>query len=326
MAIAQTTLEIREGTTASGTLVGQQVVAQGSPSSMNADISSLGVNLSPGKQYNARAKILTDDQWESDFCAPYPFRTLILAELGTIGADCDGGLAMDDGTLTYDTHDANIYPVTAGVYVSKNASGAASTKITARSIQDFTGQDFNFGALDENTLYYIIPWVVDQDGREYAAPWSDAESARTKYAKPVLTPSNFSHTSRSMSGNVEITTNSVLGSAYFTIQSTGGGTVWRKNLTATTGLQTWDVDDGDTDADGNTITIQPSTSYRLTFYAVNGESGGCTGSAQATVTTDQQTTGTVAITGVDNITPHSARVLLSYGDGQSQQDIGGEAQ
>lgn len=326
--IVSTELEIRLGTTASGALVGQKITESGSPSSINADISTLGVALSPGTQYCARARCTNSDEYTSDWTAPYAFKSLILAELGTITPDCDGSLSMDDGVLTYDTNDANIHPDYAGVYVSTSASGANATKITATDIQTFTGQGFDFGSgLVEHTLYYVIPFVIDQDNREYKADWSEAESVMTKYARPTVSISNVAHTYNSISGNVTIATSDTLGSAYLTIVPTGGGTAHTVNLTASTGLQSWSVQDGDTDSQGNTITISPSTEYRITIYAVNSETGGCTGSAQATVTTDQQALSTIAITSVTSITPTSAVVNLSYGDGNGgQQQGGGENQ
>ena len=160
--IVSTELEIREGTTASGTLVGQKITESGSPASINADISTLGVNLSPGKQYCARARCTNSDAYTSDFCPPYPFRTLILAEIVSATTGC-GGVEVE-GDLTYDI--AN-YMAECGVYVSTSASGTSAVKKAAADETDF-GQ-FTVPGLNEHTTYYLVPFATDTDGRTYIA-------------------------------------------------------------------------------------------------------------------------------------------------------------
>ena len=82
--ITQTTLQVFAGTTASGTQIGSNIVKNGSPASVNLNSTELGAALSPGEQYCVRAKCINDEQYETDWTAVYPFKTLILAEIDTI--------------------------------------------------------------------------------------------------------------------------------------------------------------------------------------------------------------------------------------------------
>ena len=141
----------------------------------------------------------------------------------------------------------------------------------------------------------------------------------TGYLAPTVTISNVVGTTDTISGNVTIATNDTLASAYIDLWPTGSQTHYHINLSNATGLQTFSISNGDTDSQGNTIAIQPSTEYRLTVYATNANGGGATGSAQATVTTPQAVQSTIAITSITGITPTEAIANLSYGDGRIVQ-------
>lgn len=304
--ITQTEIELYLGANGTGQKVGQTITKQGSPATVNLNSTELGVALNPGKQYSVKARCTNSDNVTSDWTAFYNFKTLILAELVTV----TGGNASvsAEGTLTYTAEDIGVD--SCGVYISTNASGANATKHTASDEQEF-GQGWTITGLTENTTYYVVPWVKDNLNREYVGDWSEAETVNTGYAVPNVVISNVATTTDTISGNVTITTNDTLASAYIDLFPTGGQTHYLINLSNTTGLQTFSISNGDTDRDGNTISIQPSTEYRITVYAQN-TSGG-TGSNMATCTTAQAVPSTIAITGVDSITPSSAVVNLSYG-------------
>lgn len=326
--ITSTELEVYTGTTSSGgTLVGTKITEQGSPNSICMNLSTLGVDLAPGTQYCARARCSNSDQYTTDWTLDYAFRTLILAELESITVGCESVNVVGD--LTYDHNDPNIGVTECGMYVSTAAGGTSPTKITIpeQSFDDAQGWDVT--TLNEHTTYYAVPFALDQDNREYVGDWANAESFTTKYNKPVITISNVATTYNSITGNINITTSdSGITNVRLVIQPTGGGTTWTKNLTAATGTQTFSITNGDTadsstPAGQNTIVINPSTEYRITVYATNVETGGCTGSQQATATTAQQETATIAITAITNITPTSACATLSYGTPNGGQTQGG---
>lgn len=305
--ITQTTLQVYSGTTVvAGNQIGSDIVLQGSPSTATLDSTSLGVALSPGSQYCVRAKCINDESYETDYTSPYAFKTLILAEIDTIS----GGNGTISPELSFTYNNQVLTNSECGVYVSTNASGSNATKIPATDEQE-AGQGWVITGLSEHTTYYVIPYVIDDLGREYKGAWADAETVNTGYLVPTVTLSNMSSTYNSISGNVTISTNDTLSSVYLTIRPAGGGTSHTVNLTSTTGVQNFTITDGDTDTSSGTITISPSTEYIITVYAVN-TSGG-TGNGTANVTTAQQSTATIAITGVNNITPTSAVVNLSYG-------------
>lgn len=310
--ITQTQIEVYLGASGAGAKVGNTITKQGSPANVNLNSTELGVALNAGTQYSVKARCTNSDSVTSDWTAFYNFKTLIFAEILTIS----GGNASISPELqfTYNSNDISID--SCGIYISTNSSGANAVKKTASDDQE-AEQGWTITGLTENTTYYCVPWVRDNLNREYVGDWSEAETVNTGYGNPTVVISNVATTTDTISGNVTITTNDTLASAYIDLWPTGGQTHYRINLSNTTGLQTFSISNGDTDAQGNTISIQPSTEYRITVYAQN-TSGGI-GSDMATCTTAQAVPSTIAITGVDSITPTSAVVNLSYGGGQQSQ-------
>lgn len=323
MSVLQTQIKVHLGTTTGGSQVGNTITENGSPASVQLNATTLGTALSPGTQYCVIARCESSDHAWSSWSAPYTYKTLILAEITTITAGCGGVEIL--GSLTYDTNDNNISVSSCGVYMSTSSSGTAAKKITMTETQFTDAQQPAWTEFDdhssiaENTQYYVVPFVIDQDNREYVGEWADAETITTKYEAPTVTISNVVTTYNSISGNVTIATNdSTVTNTFLTIVPTGGGTAWTVNLSNTKGLQAWSITDGDTadsstPAGQTTISILPSTEYRVTIYSTNGTGTGCTGTAQATATTAQQQVETIAITSITNITPVSAQVNLSYG-------------
>lgn len=307
--ITQTEIEVYAGAQGAGSQVGNTITKQGSPASVNLNETELGVALDPGKQYSVKARCTNSDSVTSDWTAFYNFKTLILAELVKVTGGA--GSITPEGTLTYTAADISVD--SCGVYVSTNSSGANAVKFTASDEQEFGKGWVITSGISENTTYYAVPWVKDNLNREYVGDWADAESVNTGYAAPTVAISNVAATTDTISGNVTVTGNDTLESVYIDLWATGGQTHHKIKINATTGLQTFSISKGDTDADGNAISITPSTEYRLTVYAQN--TSGATGSSMATVTTAQAVPSTIAITGVDSITPTSGVVNLSYGAG-----------
>lgn len=289
--------------------VGTTITIQGSPSTINLNSTTLGLNLTAGSQYSVCVRCTNDEGYTTDWTALYPFKTLILATL----TDLQGGVGVLSPSISCTYTNGVVSVSDVGVYVSTNASGANAVKCSGHDEQN-VGQGWDITGLLENTTYYVVPYVVDDLGREYVDDWANADTANTGYAAPTVTISNVAYTYNSISGNVLVSTNDTLSRVKLSILPTGGGGSYQyKTLTATTGTQSWSVTDGDLDDSGNAITVSPSTEYRIQIEAVN-TSGG-TGSAQTTVTTAAQASSTISITGVTNITPNSATVGLSYGSG-----------
>lgn len=305
--ITSTELKVFSGTTTT-TQVGNTITVQGSPATIAMDVSTLGVALAPGSQYCATARCTNSEQYTTPWTSPaYPFKTLILAEFTELTGGC-GNLSPE---MMF-TYDPNVLSVSeCGIYVSTNASGSNATKIACTGGEEEAEQGWLVSTLAENTTYYCCPYVIDSDGREFKDDWSNAESANTSYKAPVISLSNIATTYNSVSGNTSIATNDTLSGAYVTLQAVGGGTVYRKNLTASTGTQNFSFTDGDTDANGVTVSILPSMEYRLVCYGAN--SSGCSGNGTGTATTPAQAQATISITSISNITPTSATANLSFG-------------
>lgn len=306
--IVSTEVKVHAGTTTSGTQVGSTITLQGSPTDVNLDVTTLGVALSPGSQYCCVARCTNSESSTTEWTSPYLFKSLILAEF----TDLTGGCGRISPEMQF-TYDSNVLSVTdCGIYASTNASGTNAVKISAGDEQQ-AGQGWYIETLNEHTTYYCVAYVVDSDGREFREDWSDAEQVNTGYKAPTVAISNIATTYNSVSGNVSASTNDTLSSAYVTLQASGGGTVYRKNLTASTSSQSFSFTDGGTDDNGVTIVISPSTEYRVVAYYQN--TSGCSGNAVTTATTSQQQTSTIAIGGIDNITPTSAVAHLLYAVG-----------
>ena len=307
--IISTELKVYAGTTTSGSQIGNTITdsTSGGPASVNLDYSSLGAYLSPGEQYCVVARCTNDEQYTTDWTSPYAFKTLILAEIVTI----TGGNGRINPEMSFTYNDQVLSNIECGVYVSTNASGAGAVKKAASDEQE-AEQGWDITGLNENTTYYVVPFVKDDLNREYVGDWSEAETVSTGYAVPVVTLSSITTTYNSISGNLNVSTNDTLSSVYIDLQATGGGTHYQFNKTATTGTQQFTLTNGDTDRNGATVVINPSTEYRIVVYATN-TSGGI-GNGTAVATTAAQSTATIQITSVTGITPSSATVNLSYGN------------
>ena len=347
MAITTTEIEVYQGN-AVGTLVGSKITKSGSPSSVNLNSTELGVALQPGHQYCARARVYNTDLVWSDWTTPNAastFITLILAEFGNdhgvsepvFVGDCDGLNAH-----VQCTYDSNVIQVSdAGVYLSTSASGANAVKCSAGSgaqaeenAEDFTITTIGGNPLPENTLYYAVPYVVDSLGREYVGDWTnDAEAANSGYRPPVITMGNKVTTVNSLSASLNVTSSTTINHIKVYVRAAGQSTYQPFSLTAQTGTQNFTIANGDTDDNGNTITIADSTEYQVYVQAWNrreaqggGYEDGCHTRYPLSVATPNYESfitqaavaGEVRIDSISNITPTSAVCNLSYGSQQNQ--------
>ena len=324
--IVNTYLEVYRGYTHSGTQVGSQITESGSPASVELDLSTLGVDLQAGRQYCVRAKCINSDNVDSGWTDDFPFRTLIGVEFNDTDpqlTDFAGGCGGITTSLLFDYDSNDSTPREFGVYLSKSASMANPLKITAPSLRMaqedwFIDRDSKGNLLEEGVTYYGVPWVIDDLGREWHPDWSNAESANVGFHSPTLTISNVSTTSRSISGNVSVSTADRITGVQLCIYAGGGGQPRYFTLSATS-TQAFTISDGDVDKDGNTVTINPSTEY--VFYITASIQSGCQDgkSENYHATTAQASTSTIVITSVTGITPTEATANLSYGDGRIVQ-------
>lgn len=310
--ITQTTLQLYKGVDANGQKVGNDIVdtTAGGPTTINLNYETLGAHIDAGDQYFVRAKALNDEGYESEWGEPgsyQTFKTKILAEIITISGS-NGNLYVELA-LTYNNQVLSVQDC--GVYVSTTAGGTNEQRISVGDLENI-GQ-WTITTLEENTTYYVIPFVRDNEEREYRPEWSEAEQVNTGYAAPVVNISNIETTYNSLSGNVTVTTSDTLQSVKLSIIPAGGGSYQYITLNAQTGTQQWSITNGDTDDNDNPITINPSTEYRIAVNAVN-VSGG-SGSDEKTATTEQQATSTITITSVVPSTT-SATVNLDYNTGE----------
>lgn len=346
MAITTTELEVYSGN-AVGTLVGTKITKSGSPSSINLNSTELGVALQPGHQYCCRARVYNTDLVWSDWTtinSASTFITLILAEFYNEA----GGEVFTGGCGTLSpaircTKDVSVIQTSdVGVYLSTSADGSNAIKVSAGTSdpEHAAGQGWQISAiggnlLAENTIYYAVPYVVDSLGREYVGDWSnDAESANSGYRPPVISMSNKVTTVNSLSASLNVTTNGTLNSIIVYVKSASEQSYHPFTLTAQTGLQNFTIADGDTDDNGNTISIAESTEYHVYVNAWNrraAEGGGyendcpsryplnnATPNYEAFIT-QAAVAGYVRIDSISNITPTSAVANLSY-NGASQQN------
>lgn len=303
--ITQTELKVYAGTTTSGSQIGNTITEQGSPATVSLNLSSLGASLQAGHQYCVVARCTNSESYTTDWTAPYTFKTLIMASINTF----TGGNSKVSPEMSF-SYDNNVISVAdCGVYLSTNASGTNAVKYSAADEQQ-AGQGWDI-AVSENTIYYAIPFVVDDLGREYKGDWADAEATSSGYAYPTVTISNVATTYNSITGNVAVSSNDTISSVILQIIPTGGGNYQYKTLTAQTGTQTWSVTNGDLDDSSNPITINPSTEYSIRITATGTHSGST--DARVTATTAAQATATIAITSISGVTPTSAVVNLAYG-------------
>ena len=343
MAITTTELEVYSGN-AVGTLVGTKITKSGSPSSINLNSTELGVALQPGHQYCCRARVYNTDLVWSDWTtinSASTFITLILAELlnghggGAFNGNCGQLEAFVD--CTYDSSVIQVSDV--GVYLSTSSDGANAVKVSAggdasqREQRAEDGWDIDTiggNPVAENTTYYAVPYVVDSLGREYVGDWAnDVESVNSGYRPPVISMSNKVTTVNSLSASLNVTTNGTLNSIIVYVKSTSEQSYHPFTLPTQTGLQNFTIADGDTDDNGNTISIAESTEYHVYVNAWNrraaaggGYENDCPSRYPASnatpnyeaFITQAAVAGYVRIDSISNITPISAVCNLSYNE------------
>lgn len=318
MASIQTQVAVYLGTTSAGTQVGNTITKSGEPEYVNLNSTELGVALSPGTQYHVEARVQSQDEVWSNWVGR-DFQTKILAVLNRAITGCGASIYVN-GTLTYDTNNPNISVDECGVCISTNASGAGAVDYPI-SEADFTdsGQDAAITGLNENTTYYVVPYVENQDGVRYQDEWSNAITVTTLYNAPTVELSQPTATYNSISGSVLVSTHdaSVTNTRVTIQQAIGGGTSWTKLLQDITTLQNFTLVDGQSMdyPSGSQLVIQDNTQYRITVYSTNGQTGGCEGHDSKVVTTPQAQGQTIYIQEIVNIEPTSATVHLLYGDG-----------
>ena len=283
------------------TQVGSTITTNSAATAIAVGYDSLGVSLSAGTNYWAKARCTNSEQYTSDWTSAYNFKTLI-------------NVSFDSGTLSGTTlsilssafYGSAVSVQTIGYYYSTSADGSNAVTVTCQDQQDWERYDLVLPA--ENTTYYIVPFVIDNLNREYHTPWTSAESVTTGYNPAVLSVTTAGTTYNSITISETVTSSSAVSAVSVTIQAQGG-TAYTKTLTAQAGTQTVTFTNGETLTGGVTVVINPSTTYTVTLSATN-QAG--TRTATTTATTAAQQISAIEISSVTDITPNSAVVNLSF--------------
>lgn len=303
--ITQTELKLYLKTKSDSTLVGT-ITLDGEQTSVFAGLSTLGKNLNPGSKYYAEARCTNSDGYTSEWSNLYPFVTLIKGIINSLSVESDM-VVVDDFELEYDSED--ITPVTIYLEYSEYATGKDAVELSFRDINAINGAKITLG---QNKTYYFNWKILDSEERTSQGDWSNAYQIFVPYLKPQITVDEVGSKLDAVSTTFRVSSADVLSVKEVGLRLAGSETTLyvydMQNFTDGT-LQSMTFTTGATDRDGNTITINPNTTYELVYEATN--SAGTT-IVTETVTTPAQTESSVTITSVGDITTNSAVVNLEY--------------
>lgn len=284
------------------TRVGNTIVTNSAATAITADINSLGVTLAGGTNYWAKARCTNSESYVSAWTDAYNFKTLIDVSINSITGIGSNNCDIDASAIY-----SNAVSVSEiGYKYSTSADG--SNAVTVQCPDQQAWEQYTLTGLQEHTTYYIIPYVLDNLNRSYQPSWDSAEQITTTYAPATATINSNTTTYNSITTNVTLASTTSITNAYVTIQAEGG-TLYKFDLTNTTGAQSVTFTDGATDSNGTTISISPNTTYTVVCSVTN--SAG-TATATGTATTAAQQVSAVEISSITNITPNSATINLSF--------------
>lgn len=318
----------------------------------NVNLGDTGA-LMPGSQYCARARCTNSEAYTSDWTALRMFKTLAsisFAErqggvkdvsftqnqitgnwelhFGDIvsqsGGDYDGS---DAGTACWDANVMSIAKVFVSIAdIASQNPGQSTAHVTTIQVnpadildyQDFTvtqqmmtqaGSQFQF---EESHTYYVWLGITDDLQNATRTYWTSSVQVATAVARPVITLSNPTHTYNSVGITASVASSETISSIVATCKDANDSLapVFTKTL-STSSPQTVTFTDGDTDSNGATVVINSGVTYSVTITVATPTYPST--SENTTITTDQQTVSTIAITSIDGITPSSAAINLAYG-------------
>lgn len=240
-----------------------------------------------------------------------------------------GGNTADEAGCNYNSTDTT--PAKVWVYIGKTNVLANAVKIQYSRQEFFQGgvtiTNANLtsaGAqwgFDENTQFYVWVGVTDNSSSDGTTANdtrlfvnSSYASLQTAIATPVVTIGQISSTYNSVTvSNVSATSSETISSGYIEISTSNSfaaGQTSRINLSNPI-PSTFTITDGDTDYQGGTISIQPSTPYYVRIMVAT-TTYPATSSNVANTTTPAAVTGTIYISGITNISPSGATVNIGY--------------
>lgn len=303
--ITNTEVKVYLKTKSDNTLVGT-ITLQGEQTNVFAGLSSLGRALNPGSKHYAEARCTNSDNYVSEWSNLFPFTTLINGIINDLRVESDM-VVVDDFELEYDSED--ITPAMIYLEYSEYATGADAVELSFRDINAINGAKITMG---QNKTYYFNWKVLDSEERTSQGDWTNAYQIFVPYLKPQITVDEVGSKLDAVSTTFRVTSADVLSTKEVGLRLAGTETTLyvynMQNFTDGT-LQSMTFTTGQTDRDGNTITIAPNTTYEIVYEATN--SAGTTIVTQ-TVTTPAQTESSVTITSVSDITTNSAVVNLEY--------------
>lgn len=341
--ITITELEVYSGTSVVLANRWQQITEQGAPLDINIGNVIMGELdcLYPGSRYSARARCTNSGGYTSEWTPLYPFKTLISIKwaenlggqpnitLNQVNGEWHLGIGdydiindgSDDGssagTISYNT---NVTSPSA-IYVYVNTSNDLSTAVRLVTDEQDIRHDYNVtntmlaasGAqfsFQENQTYYVWLGITDDTQDPYRTYVTESASVSSGVGEPVIILYYPTHTYESVGITADIQTNETITSVIATLTPIGGGTTY--TLTgSTSSTQTFNFTNGNTDSNGNTISISPNTTYRLTVTVATPIFPST--SEYEDITTDRQPGESLTVVSVTNIGQTSATVNLFYG-------------
>lgn len=303
--ITQTEVKIYLKTKSNDRLVGT-ITLEGEQTNVFAGLSTLGQVLNPGSKYYAEARCTNSDNYISEWSNLFPFVTLINGIINSLTVESDV-INVQDFELEYDSED--ITPTAIYLMYSEYATGKDAAELSYRDETAINGAKIQVG---QNKTYYFNWKVVDSEERVSQGDWADAYEIFVPYLKPIITVDEVVSKLDAVSTTFRLTSADVLSVREVGLRLAGSETMLyvfdMQNITDGS-LQSMTFSTGQTDRDGNTVTIAPNTTYELVYEATN--SAGTTIVTQTTTTPAQAQSG-VTITSVSDITTNSAVVNLEY--------------
>lgn len=305
--ITQSEVEIYLGAGSTiGSKVGNTIVTSGASTAIQANATTLGVNLAPGTQYSARARCTNSEEYTSEWTNYYSFKTLAQANYVSKSATSNSITFCGEIVTT-----AAVTVTECGFYYSTSETGVNAVKVPGTP-QEYGQPGITATGLTEHTMYYMIPYAKDSDGREYKDDWANCEEIMTSYSQATINQ-DLTATYNSVASDFDIGSTTAITAITATLQAVGGGDTYTIDCDPSMPTNSVNFVNGDDDSEGETITILPNTAYRVTI-AVTNSAGDTTNSA--TITTQQQEVSTIAISSISNITPNSCTVNLTFGSGE----------
>lgn len=220
------------------------------------DYNGIGDDISPGEEYWVKVRV-TDTLNRTSSWTPLA-KVVTYPELQVTAAPDN----MQTRVYIDAIYNSGAMEITnSGVLMSTDPDGAGAQSFNI-PINEFT----NIPLTEEDTDYYLVGWCDDTLGRHYVQPWSYAAAVTSGFNEPTVNFMNVDPTSDLVYGilNISATNPSIpINGVWILLYDDSNNLLNRIKLNDQLGMQAFGFQNGDTDYDGNTITISPDTDYKL---------------------------------------------------------------